>query len=280
MRSVLEGVWLGVTKAPQRFLGVWFIAFSVGWTLVESALGLLGTERFHGVGLYVGLASLSLVVALIRGRRPSKVTFRPKTTNLELSVGFGDLFAVPGLKIIPVNDFFDCELGDLVSPRSLHGQLITRYFGGHPEALDARVREGLRSHQGTRVERAAGRDHRYPIGTTIMVTTREERFLLVALARSDIRTHKAQAGPQELWAALSSAWNHARLVAGGEPIAVPLIGGGLSGVGLPPQHLLQILVLSLITATKSQPVTGRVQVVLPVDLLDAVDLEPLKKEWE
>ena len=44
-------------------------------------------------------------------------------------VMFGDLFQIPGWKVIGVNDFFDNQVDDkIVSSKSLHGIVLSKYW--------------------------------------------------------------------------------------------------------------------------------------------------------
>lgn len=276
--SLWERLTTGPRLHPWRFITALGLSYSVGWTVLEPVTALVGIATDAGPRTYLMLVALSLVAGFVVSARPSRVSFRPRATNFRLTLRFGDLFDLEGIKAIPFNDFFDVELGPPVSERSLHGQLIKRVWGGHPEALAARLDEVLPP-DFERVPRDHGRTRRYEVGTTIRLDTGHGAFLLTALSRTDPTTHKAHATLRDLWTALEGLWARARETANGEPLVVPLFGGGLSGVGLPPQHLLQVLVISLIASVKKQEITPEITLVLHDDLFDSLDLGLIKKEW-
>jgi hypothetical protein len=56
---------------------------------------------------------------------------------------------------------------------------------------------------------------------------------------------------------------------------MPLIGGGLSGVGLPARNLLQILITSFSYYTKKEKIAGQLTVVLSKSLAKEIDLRDL-----
>ena len=66
--------------------------------------------------------------------------------------------------------------------------------------------------------------------------------------------------------------------ANGQPVAVPLIGGGQAGVPLPCTALLQCLIASLHAASVKQRVTETVSIVLHESTFEHVDLEVLRQE--
>ena len=200
---------------------------------------------------------------------------RPDHTDVE--VGFGDIFHADGVRIVAVNDFFDSELGEYVSPRSVHGQLIERDFRGSAAQFASSVRDALVGVPSEQVERTGGHSERFPVGTTAVLDVGAQRYVLVVLARTDVNSLKANAGLAELVHALAEGWKAARNAAGGRSVAVPLLGSGLSGVGLSEQQLATVLLASLIEANGYQQVAPLVRVVLPGTLYGVVDLKALQR---
>ena len=181
--------------------------------------------------------------------------------------------------MIPVNEFFDSKLGEPVSRQSIHGLFISRCFGGHGASLDTLVDESLKNTPFDDVQRPEGRQKRYPIGTTAVVPVNEDRYFLVALSKTDLNTLKASADIPELWMALVGLWKQVRISAGGHPVATPLLGGGLSGVGLPGTQLLQLMLLSIVNETKKRKITNDIRITLADDSFDEIDLEVIKNNW-
>lgn len=111
---------------------------------------------------------------------------------------------------------------------------------------------------------------------TITVEVNTNRFLLFAFAKTDITTLKAYATVHELWDALSGLWEAVRVRSNGYPVYVPLIGTGLSGVGLPERQLLDLVILSFAYHTRKSKVAKEVTIVLHEDLRYRIDLKSLK----
>src|SRR5918995_1711611 len=202
-----------------------------------------------------------------------------KSIDTAIEVEFGDLFEAHGPKVIPVNEFFDSELGDPVLPHSLHGQLIGRLLGGHPASIDALVEEELKGQAHEQVTRTKGKEKRYPIGTNPILKVGDERFFLLALCHTDLATLKASCDVPTLWKALTGLWSEGRTRAGGAPVSVPLIAGGLAGIGLPPSQLLQLILLSIVIASRERYITSVIHIVLPWKCFGEIDLEPINELW-
>ena len=214
-----------------------------------------------------------------RSRRPSSVTFSIAHTNTKIQIKFGDLFSEDGARCIAVNEFFDSELGLPVSEKSLHGILISRCFGGHPDSFDKIISDDLVDVASETVQKKQGKDKRYPIGTTANVTVNSDRYMCFALCHTDLSTLKAEADVPMLWQALEGLYGKARHSLGGVPLVLPLVGSGLSGIGLPARDLLDLIVLSIIAESKKKQITTLIKIVLTSDRFDEVDIAEVKKYW-
>ena len=178
-----------------------------------------------------------------------------------------------------MNEFFDSEIGLPVSPKSLHGMVIERYFGEHPASFDQLVSSDLTGIPVHNVPRNCGKTHRYEIGTTAHIGTNTHNFLLFAMCSTDVTTCKASASLQELVCALKGLCTKSRFTLGGEKLVVPLAGSGLSGIGLPAQHLLHLILLTLVDETKRNHFALEIDVVLHPSRFDEIDLSIIENIW-
>ena len=279
MRTLFQQFFVGLKRHPWRFMVSIFLTYSVLWTVIESATFFISAFSLKGVIPYLAMVGGSVVVGVYRSIQPRQIQLKIGSTDTVITVSFGDLFISSAYKIIPVNEFFDTDLGEPVSSKSIHGMFISKCFGGHGASLNALVEQSLKGSSYETVERSKGREKRYPIGTTAVVPVNEDRYYLVALSKTDVGTLKASADIPELWAALVGLWDQVRISAGGHSVAVPLLGGGLSGIGLAGTHLLQLMILSIINETKKRKITNHIQIILSEDRLNEIDLEIVKNNW-
>lgn len=282
--SALKTKWLrhlaiGISRHPLRIPFSAFLSYSVLWTILESASFLIADLKPRGWLTFSTMVAVSIIIGICRVLPKRSVTIWIKSIDTRINARFGDLFSQEGMKVIPVNEYFDSELGDHVSPRSIHGQLIAQYFSGHPASFDALVDSDLTSTTVEHVDRTTGRQNRYSIGTTAMISTGGDRFLLLALCLTDLTTLKASCDVPQLWNALSGLWPAVRNRAGGAPISIPLIGGGLSGIGLPPSLLAQLIILSIVNANRANHIGSAITLVLPYDRFDEIELDILLDHW-
>lgn len=97
----------------------------------------------YGVWIFGLISFVSLVYAFwILWAKTDKLTL-DLTKTTKLTVSYGDLFAQGGIKVIPVNEYFDTHLGDgIVAPNTIHG-LFLRKYQGQISKIDFMIREAL-----------------------------------------------------------------------------------------------------------------------------------------
>lgn len=229
----------------------------------------------HWAELALWLSSGTLV-GLLSVAQPKQISFLLSDGRTRVRIRPGDLLNEAGHVAVGVNEYFDCELGDRVARASLHGQLVMEIFGGNSdqfrEAVD-RALVPLRD-QGSAVPGADRR--RYPIGTVAVLPLGARKIFLPALAHTDLEDNwKAWVDVDELVLGLTRFWKVVRSRAGGERVAVPLFGHGQSNVRLPPQALLQLLLITLERASRDGGICD-VDVVLREDVYLRVDPSPAR----
>lgn len=270
---------LGLRRNWFRVALTTFFVYSGLWTILESLSFLLSWLRPEGLSAFLAMAGAGLIVGIVRELPPLGIRLRNKAIDATVEVEFGDLFDSQDYKVIPVNEFFDSQLGNHVSPLSLHGQLIKRYFNGHAAQFEAQVDSSLKGEPYKVFARATGREKCYSIGTTPKIEVGDEVFFLPVLTHTDLSTLKASCDVPTLWEALMGLWKSVRNGAGGAPVAVPLIGGGLAGIGLPPSQLLDLILLSITSASKESPIGSTIHIVLSEKCFEEIDLRGLNKHW-
>lgn len=79
---------------------------------------------------------------------------------------------------------------------------------------------------------------------------------------------------------MEGLWEKVRNEGNGFNINLPLIGNGLSGIGLPPTQLLQLILISLLKFTKEKELSCTVRIILLQDTFENIDLELIKDNWQ
>lgn len=203
-------------------------------------------------GTTVKIAAGGFMVVLCFGYAYRKLLCKKKTIVLEINkrtklyVKKENLMAANGVKVIPVNEYFDTHNGDgIISPSSLHGQFISM-FDGRPDELRQKIEAQLSNvhplpsiRQRTMVVGLPQK--RYPLGTCIRITDGGDTFLLVAVTRFDEYEH-VDVSTEEFPEIIRKMYNGIEQLQDGKPVYIPLIGSGISGYQLTNMQILDILV--------------------------------------
>jgi hypothetical protein len=228
-----------------------------------------------GLLQYSFLVLPSIAYGVWRAWPVSKIELTVPNSDSVLCIEFGDIWEKNGCIAIQVNEYFDSLIGDHVSTNSLHGQFIQKVLRSQSADFDMHVAKALATEPFEAVIRSSGNTKKYKIGTTAAIDIGPKRFLLYAFTKTDITTLKASATVHEIWDALAGLWNSVMVNSNGDPVYMPLVGGGLSGVGLPAKNLLQILIISFSYYTKKNKLTNKLTIVLPKTLSKEIDLREL-----
>ena len=233
----------------------------------------------QGHSKYFVFVGVSIMIGIARVYQPRQISIKVNTSDTTLNIYYGDIFKQKGYTAISANEFFDSELGEPVSENSLHGMVIKQYFGGHPESFDKAISTDIKEIPFEVVQRDRGNTKKYPIGTTAFIEANERKFLLFALSHTNIQTFKASSNLSTMIKAIHGLFERARNCTGGEKLNIPLIGSGISGVGLPGTQLLQLIVLTIIDETKKQQICMEIDLVIHESRFEEIDLETIRRQW-
>jgi hypothetical protein len=273
-------IFTGIGRHPKRFVLAIIFGYTAIWTFLEPLMTLLElkTTGYNCTCLLIYLL-ISLIIAFISVFPKKSVKFDLTNTNTKVVIKFGDLFEAEGHKVIPVNEYFDSLIGKPVSPNSLHGIFIQRILGGYNNIIDDEVHNQLLNKEIEIIERPQGKKNKFSLGTTIAIDHNQSTYFLFALCNSD-NDCKATCTPSSMLIALEGLWEKIRIEGNGFDINLPLIGNGLSGVGLPPSQLLQLTLMSLLKFTKEKELSATVKIVLLEDMFEKIDLSLIKNNWQ
>ena len=277
-QNIFKRIWTGLKNRPGKFFKDFFFISVLLWSLIEPFIGLTGIAS-AGYRNYFIYASISLIISLIRVIPSKEIRFRLKNTNQTIDIKFGDIFEQQGCTVISVNEFFDSEIGKIVSPNSLHGKLIQNIIQDKNK-FDTFVNESLSKISGESIVRSEGKNVKYPLGTTAEIDFGRTKYFLLAFCKTNIDTLKAYTHVSDMWIALEGLWKSVRDCSNGCNTNLALLGHGLSGVGLPPTQLLQIILMSILKAVKQNEIGCDISIIIHPSLYEDINLDLVKSNWD
>jgi hypothetical protein len=216
----------------------------------------------------VGLAFRS-AQERIRARHPDDVLRREfPGIGVTLVVRCGDLFEQQDASLVAgFGDTFDTATdGDAVISRaSVQGQLLDRVYGGDRVQLDRALTRALAGVPPLRVEngrdKPKGKRKRYPVGTVASLPLDGRRVFAVVHCRQDLDlvTHSSA---REFRYALDQLWESVRKQGLLRPVAVPLLGAGLSRVGLTREQLMIMIIDTFLKSCADERCVPELRIVL------------------
>jgi hypothetical protein len=212
----VKDLLFGVTKHSWKTVQYAFTCFSVLFTIVKATNQFIPSIQIHGpIALTLALL-VSVGYALKQVWKPSQTKIRIANCHTTIEILYGDISKQDGCRAIAVSEYFDTQLGNPVSDRSLHGAFLKRCFGGVQEGIDKQIEEQLANVDSTTRPKVEGKVKCYSIGTTALIQVNDDRYLLFALTNANITTCKASSDVELMWKALHKLWQRARDVCGGQ----------------------------------------------------------------
>ncbi|MFC9467163.1 macro domain-containing protein [Streptomyces coelicoflavus] len=246
--------------------------------MVQLVLAVQPDAPLKGVRTLVSVIALSGLWAIWRSIPRYSVERQFKQSGFSVVVRVGDLFAETADLVIGFTDTFDTstERGDIVSPRSVQGQLLSKVFRGDVAALDSSLLAPLRDTPTVAVEsessKPRGKRVRYPIGTVAAIVHEGRTYYGVAYSRlgNDL---VAKSSVDYLWRGLGNLWTAVAAHGHLEPVAIPIIGSDLAKVSsLGREGLLKMILLSFVAESRANLVSRQLTVVIAPGDADEVNM--------
>ncbi len=224
----------------------------------------------------VAVVVLALGYAAIRSwPRPVEQQYSRPNTRIRIVVG--DLFDQDANLVIGMSNTFDTAVPHVISKSSVQGQFLERVYSSDTAALDAALSDSLASVTPTGSVNKEGKVETYPLGTIAVIRQNRKHYFCAAYTEMNERNeaHGTVAG---VWRCLENLWDEVRSRSNGDPVAMPVIGGGQARMSqvLPTQDSIRFIALSFILASRDRRVCERLDIVVreeDVRTLDMLELQ-------
>lgn len=233
------------------------------------------------IGAILGLIWFIINGYIVEGFLRNKISITSNAIDIKIDIFFGDIFKQKGYKAIGVNEFFDSAVDDEhISMDSLHGQMIKRYWNKNVSDWDKQILNGLKDVSFEELNRKSpGKNSKYKIGTTVKTINGENKFLCVALSRTNVDNFQASATSDELRIALTGLLKKARQLCSGDILNIPLLGSGLSRTSIKSNIIVDLILLSIFEESKIEKITNNIRIVLPKEKKNKIDLMNILEDW-
>jgi len=273
----------------RAFLLRSFVALGGLWTATELYVGLIDpnvSANSRGLILLFAVMFFSLLIGGgLVWQSVRSVSFKLRGVETNLTISFGDVFSDDIDLVVPVNSMFDHSLQTgtaamPVSPRSVHGQLVNILTKKEfRTAVDSSLDQSNVSY--TEVVRPIQPSRKYELGTVATVASEGRHFYLIAITNTDDNDkYRVKTSLPEAFPALAKAWSGIAATANNRPLRMPLIGGGFANLKIDNEHILDILIASIVEfSLRERRITTDIEIMLPSHLRGRIRCYNIKAEW-
>lgn len=260
------------------------LVFGTIWLLIEfpSSVNISIKAFFDRLGnstlLYSLFISLACGIYCIWPKKKLFKKFSASNTSIELIVG--DIFKQEGNFAISSSNFYDTNFD--IANLSLKSQLINKCFSSDTAHIDRLIEQSLDEQQIIGVidaQKISGKNLKYPIGTVVKLS-QNNRFIFTLVISELIfegtRKHTLS-NPEMLNDALNKFWAFLKTEGRIKPISVPVFGSGLARINLSYKLLVQSIILSFVTFSKTTRITEKLTIVVSEECYSPKDFEEIDR---
>lgn len=208
---------------------------------------------------------------------PRPVEQQYSRPNTKIRIVTGDLFDQDANLVIGMANTFDTAVPHVISKTSVQGQFLERVYSSDNAALDADLGQSLSGVATTGSMNKTGKCEMYPLGTIAVIQHGRRHYFCAAYTEMNER-NEAHGTVPGVWRCLENLWDEVRARSNGDPVAMPVIGGGQARMShvLPAQDSIRLIILSFLLASREKRVCERLDIVVrdrDVRTLDMLELQ-------
>ena len=228
-------------------------------SLIDSWDALLTTKKLR-IWIFIAIIVISFGYAWLSLFKKRKTLTIDINNRTQMTIEKGNIMKADGVKVIPVNEYFDTHLGDgIIKETSLHGQLLSMYNNRVHELRDC-IDKQLRNIEPLPSNRIRSMvdglpQNRYPLGTCVRITIDGSCFLLVATTRFNANEH-VEVSAEEFPEIMRKMFNGIEQLHNGDAVFIPLVGSGISGYELTNMQILNTIVQAAHNANRLSLTNG------------------------
>ena len=230
--------------------------------------------------VFVAIVLICLCYAIYGLFFPSKEVTLDINKRTQFYIRQGNLMEAKGVKIIPVNEYFDTHLGDgIINKNSLHGQFLSLYEGRINELrkeIDNQL-ERIEALPTTRNRTLVPNlpNKRYPLGTYVRIVDGEQYYILVAITRFNEYEH-VDVSTEEFPEVVRKMFNGIEQLHDGKPVYLPLVGSGISGYELTNMQIINTIVQAAQMANRLCITNGLNLYIYSDEQMNSINLNVIK----
>ncbi len=243
-------------------------AYSLSWWVIEVL------SHFHSgfeewsrgkLWLLILIFFLGLGIGVVRFlwkcAKMLSVTHRLEGQDISIEIRVGDIFNIEGAFIISTNTAFDTDMSaETISPETLQGQFTKRYYDdvGHlDQALAQSLESNKRAVNEDKPEKKEGSD----VGKVAKVSSRQRVAYFVAIDKLNEDTG-VESSLDNVKKGLASLWVYIGRQNVLDPLVIPVLGTGYSGIPISRKRMSIEIITSFIAACTEKKFCEKLTIII------------------
>jgi hypothetical protein len=208
---------------------------------------------------------------------PTPIEATYTSPNMQVRVIEGDLFDQPGHLVIGMCDTFDTAIPSIIAKQSVQGQFLERIFASDIGELDQSLMNALSGIQPAGDIAKSGKTKKYPLGTVAVIREHARCYFCLAYTTMN-EANEARGTIDGIWRSLDSLWKSISAHGNGQPVSMPVIGGGQARLSqvLPAQDSIRFMALSFVLSSRVEKICDELVIVVrpaEYEKLDRLELQ-------
>lgn len=208
-------------------------------------------------------------VLTIKKDLKTEIIEKYKSPKITIEIVEGDLFSQKTFDlVIGACNTFDTQIPDIIAKNSIQGKAIDKLFDGDIEYLNRELKSKLKLKKKVgKIKNKFGKRYKYEIGTTVVVRSKAKNASRQSywMGFTDMgQNNVVKVSPDDLWISLKSLWKTISEQSNGGPVAMPVVGSGISGLDrvMTSQSLIEFILYSFWFHSKQQKITSKLRIVI------------------
>ena len=209
---------------------------------------------------FVGLG-VGVVRFLWKCAKMLSVIHRLEGQDISIEIQVGDIFSIEGAFIISTNTAFNTDMSaETISPETLQGQFTKKYYD-HVEHLDQALAKSLESNEHAVNEDEPAKKENPDVGRVAKVSSRQRVAYFVAIDKLNEDTG-VESSLDNVKKGLASLWVYIGRQSVLDPLVIPVLGTGYSGIPISREQIIIEIISSFITACSEKKFCEKLTIVI------------------
>ena len=279
MKKIIGTIWQYKLLLSTKFLealGVLLLVYELFSIVFDKCLECKSLK----IWIFICILSVCIGYALWSLFRKKKELTLRINKRTELTIEKGNVLKANGMRVIPVNEYFDTHLGDgIIKETSIHGQFLAQFKERIPEirkTIDEQLARLDTLPSNRERDMVVGLPQkRYPLGTCVRIIIDRQYYLWVATTRFNSNEH-VEVSAEEFPEVMRKMFNGIEQLHDGNAVYLPLVGSGISGYELTNMQILNTIVQAAHNANRLSLTNGLYLYMYDDKQINSINLNVIK----